>query len=523
MGSRKSANRAPRSRARAAERARCASSRAARRAAASGWVTRWSKPQVDPPKDFAIADVQKHCPLEPGAPPERIHAEPFLLEVCKKCDPAISQCSPTFRAYFKEQFVSKPVKAIMVDAFWYCFVDLYELDAAHKAEHNTVLHDRLGRAFATFCWGVEPSKNKDFFLQYFPYCLVAAITQAFKATFPGSAKQLEPEEVFSDYINAIICELFVHDSGSPHGQKLRSLMRANLFKPGDGGLRSAGGTRKPRRRKTHRWMDIERPGTGVEGGRYSVTATRPAQDLLTAKSPQVEFDEVFEQNVYSDHSFRDVEVPQRPMTGTADVEDWLSCTSPLIDYFLKATSSVPLDEQELINSTIRHTGVPTAGGKSSTGRRRSQLHRDDVRGLKPMGSYSKQAQYSVRMDKQGRRNYEKSKRAIATELEESKAMLKREQRKIRTARRSVLLEGRRAVKSFSNDIIGIQRSRSGQDTGMPEKQEELPGGVVLESIGGDFDFDLDPGEEQLAKTQNKEPQPQWLINLKKANGDLTAS
>ena len=480
-------------------------------------VTRWSKPQVDPPKDFAIADVQKHCPLEPGAPPETIDAEPFLQRVCTKVDPAISQCSPTFRKYFKDHFVSKPVKEIMVDAFWYCFVELFELNAAHKAEHNTVLHDRLGRAFATFCWNVEPSKNKDFFLQYFPYCLVAAITYTFKATFPGSAKQLEPEDEFSDYINAIVCELFVHDSGSPHGQKLRTLMRANLFKPGEGGLRSAGGTRKPRRRKTHRWMDIERPGTGVEGGRYSVTATRPAQDLLTAKSPQAEFDENFEQNVYSDHSFHDVEVPQRPMTGAADVEDWLSCTSPLIDYFLKATSDVPLNEQELINSTIRQTGAPTAGGRGGRRRMGGTLHRDDVRGLKPMGSYSKQAAYSMRVDKQGRRNYEKNKRETAVELEESKAMLKREQRKIRTARRSVLLEGRRAVKSFSNDIIGIQRRRSGLGTGEPEKQEELPGGVVLESIGGDFDFDMDPGEEQLAKTQPKDPKPQWLINLQKQN------
>ena len=96
-------------------------------------------------------------------------------------------------------------------------------------------------------------------------------------------------------------------------------------------------------------------------------------------------------------------------------------------------------------------------------------------------------------------------------------MLKNERRKIRAARRNVLMEGRRALKSFSNDIIGIQeRSRSGvAEDGLPGKQEELPGGVVLESIGSDFDFDLDPGEEHLATAVNREPKPQWLLNLQK--------
>ena len=478
-------------------------------------VTRWAKPQVDPPKDFSVSDVQKQGPLSPGQPPLQLGVAPFLESVCTACDPAISQCSPTFRRYFRQHFLSQGVRDITVDAFWYCFVELFEADADRRGEHNQVLHDRLGRKFATFCWGIDPCKNKDFFLQYFPYCLVAALSQAFRATFPGSAKQLEPEDEFADYINAIICELFVHDSGSPHGQKLRALMRGNLFKAADG----LGGAHRqkprPRRRKTHRWVDIERPGTGTESGTYSVTATRPAADLPTAKPPQVEFDEVFEQQVYSDHSFQDVGVPQRPMTGTCDVEEWRARTSPLIDYFLQATSSVPHDEQALLNSTVRHSMERGEAAASSSRRRTS--HRDDIRGAKPDGTYSKQAREAVRHARRAKRNYAKKKAEIQVELEESKVMLKKEKRKIRTARRSVLLEGRRAVKSFSNDIIGIQqRSRSGDaGDGLPEKQEELPGGVVLESIGGDFDFELDPGEEHLATSPVRDPKPQWLIALHK--------
>lgn len=475
-------------------------------------VTRWTKPQVDPPKDFAVADVQKEGPVDPGAPPLQLEPTPFLQSVCKACDPAISQCSPTFRRYFKQHFLSDGVQSIMVDAFWYCFVELFEADEDHRCSHNQVLHDRLGRNFATFCWGITPSRNKDFFLQYFPYCLVAALSQAFRAIFPGSAKQLEPEEEFADYINAITSELFVHDSGSPHGKKLRALMRENLFKKADGPRGSHRLKRQQRRRKTHRWIDIERPGTGTEG-RYAVTATRPAPELPTAKPPQVEFDEVFEQQVYSDHSFQDVGVPHRPMTGTCNVDEWRSRTSPLIDYFLQATSPVQQDSQALLDATMQRS-LSRTKAVSPTKRRTS--HRDDIRGSKPDGMYSKQAQEAVQQAREAKKNYAKKKAEIQTELEESKLMLKKERRKIRTARRSVLMEGRRALKSFSNDIIGIQeRNRTGTEDGLPGKQEELPGGVVLESIGGDFDFELDPGEEHLATTPIRAPKPQWLLNLHK--------
>lgn len=475
-------------------------------------VTKWTKPQVDPPKDFAVGDVQKAGPIDPDAPPLQLDPTPFLQSVRKACDPAISQCSPTFRQYFKQHFLSQGVQNIMIDAFWYCFVELFGANEDHRCSHNQVLHDRLGRNFATFCWGISPSKNKDFFLQYFPYCLVAALVRAFRATFPGSAKQLEPEEEFADYINAIICELFVHDSGSPHGKKLRALMRENLFKSGGSGGSHLRKTRL-RRRKTHRWVDIERPGTGTDGN-YSVTATRPAAELPTAKPPQVEFDEVFEQAVYSDHSFQDVGVPQRPMTGTCNVDEWRSRTSPLIDYFLQATSPVPHDEQALLDSTMQRS---TVRAKALSPTRRLTTHRDEIRGAKPDGTYSKQAREAVQLARDAKRNYAKKKAEIQVELEQSKLMLKQERRKIRAARRSVLMDGRRAIKSFSNDIIGIQeRSRSGvADDGLPEKQEQLPGGVVLESIGSDFDFELDPGEEHLATATVKGSKPQWLLALQK--------
>jgi hypothetical protein len=476
-------------------------------------VTKWARPQADPPKDFAVADVQKQGPVNPSAPPLQLEPTSFLQSVCTACDPAISQCSPTFRRYFKQHFLSEGVQGIMVDAFWYCFVELFESDEDQRCSHNQVLHDRLGRSFATFCWGITPSKNKDFFLQYFPYCLVAALSQAFKATFPGSAKQFEPEEEFADYINAIISELFVHDSGSPHGKNLRTLMRENLFKKADGPSGSHRRQRSLRRRKTHRWIDIERPGTGTDG-KYTITATRPTPDLPNAKPPQAEFDEVFEQQVYSDQSFKDVGVPQRPMTGTCNVDEWSSQTSPLIDYFLQATSPVPYDQQAHLNATMQRS---LDRAKALPPDRSRTSYRDEIRGAKADGGYSKQAREAVLQAREAKRNYAKKKAEIQIELEESRVMLQKERRKIRTARRSVLMDGRRALKSFSNDIIAIQeRSRSGVEKGgLPEKQEELPGGVVLESIGGDFDFELDPGEEHLATTPNRQPKPQWLVNLHK--------
>ena len=69
--------------------------------------------------------------------------------------------------------------------------------------------------------------------------------------------------MFADYINALVSELFVHQSGSPHGGNLRSVMRKNLFNPGSGGGGTSGtGRRRLRRRRTHRWMDIAQPDGG---------------------------------------------------------------------------------------------------------------------------------------------------------------------------------------------------------------------------------------------------------------------
>ena len=48
--------------------------------------------------------------------------------------------------------------------------------------------------------------------------------------------------------------------------------------------------------------------------------------------------------VYSDASFHDVEVPSRPMTGSCDVDEMLNGNSPLVDYFLRASSSSILRE-----------------------------------------------------------------------------------------------------------------------------------------------------------------------------------
>jgi|EP01047_Picozoa_sp_COSAG01_P052393 hypothetical protein len=59
------------------------------------------------------------------------------------------------------------------------------------------------------------------------------------------------------------------------------------------------------------------------------------------------------------------------------------------------------------------------------------------------------------------------------------------------ARRQILRQGGRGLKSFSNDIIERQSRPAGRDSA--GQQEELPGGIQLESIGGNFDWSLDPG------------------------------
>ena len=125
----------------------------------------WVKPRVDPPKDFSVEDVQKRCPLDPQAPPLTIDAADCLRAVAAKCEGKLGQATPSFRRFFKQHILSRAVQDIMVSTFWFCCVELFEASDEARAEHNGALHDRLARAFATFCWGVEPSQNKDFFLQ----------------------------------------------------------------------------------------------------------------------------------------------------------------------------------------------------------------------------------------------------------------------------------------------------------------------------------------------------------------------
>lgn len=188
-------------------------------------MTKWRKPQVDEvEKDYAISDLLQHSPLDADSPALDIDAVASLKIVARACEGAISSCTPGFGKYFRRYIASDAVVRIFIDAFWYCFVALFESEGTRE-QHNTVLKMRMAKAFTTFCWGLKHGKKKDFFLQYFPYALVAAIHLTFKQTFPGSASQLEPSDEFSDYLNAVISELFVHESGSAHGQALRKLAR----------------------------------------------------------------------------------------------------------------------------------------------------------------------------------------------------------------------------------------------------------------------------------------------------------
>jgi len=240
---------------------------------------------------------------------------------------------------------------------------------------------------------------------------------------------------------------------------------------------------------------------------------RPPSDLPTAKPPQVEFDENFSEMVYSDLSFHDVEVPSRPMTGSCDVDEMLNGNSPLVDYFLKATSTRVVDEDSL-RSSVNPKHV-----------KRLAAHRDEVRGIKPDGVYSAQAAHAVRSSKRAERSYRRSRAEVAEQLEQSTQMLRSERRKIRQSRRAVLQQGRRAVAQFANEILDKQRGAGETADGLPERQQELPGGVVLESIGGELPprpgskswqgFSKELASEQLADLRPAKPAPGWLVNLRR--------
>ena len=217
--------------------------------------------------------------------------------------------------------------------------------------------------------------------------------------------------------------------------------------------------------------------------------------------------------VYSDASFHDVEVPSRPMTGSCDVDEMLNGNSPLVDYFLRATSSRVVDEESL-RSSVNPKHV-----------KRLAAHRDEVRGIKPDGVYSAQAAHAVRSSKRAERSYSLARAEVAEQLEQSTQMLRSERRKIRQSRRAVLQQGRRAVAQFANEILDKQRGAGETANGLPERQQELPGGVVLESIGGELpprpgskrwgEFGKELGSEQLCSVSRKSATPTWLANLRR--------
>ena len=157
--------------------------------------------------------------------------------------------------------------------------------------------------------------------------------------------------------------------------------------------------------------------------------------------------------------------------------------------------------------------------------KRLAAHRDEVRGIKPDGVYSAQAAHAVRSSKRAERSYSLARAEVAEQLEQSTQMLRSERRKIRQSRRAVLQQGRRAVAQFANEILDKQRGAGETANGLPERQQELPGGVVLESIGGELpprpgskrwgEFGKELGSEQLCSVSRKSATPTWLANLRR--------
>ena len=166
---------------------------------------------------------------EDGTPPVDIDATTLLSDVVRLLDNSMDGSGKGFTQFYRRYMVSAEAKRLLVDSFWYVSVCLF--DHTNKLAAAALLK-RLSRTYSVFVYGMAGGKHKDFFLQYFPYTIVQAIDRGYRTYFPSSGHLYTT--AFFERVHAIICTLFVHDSGGGHGRRLREALREKLFSPKKG-------------------------------------------------------------------------------------------------------------------------------------------------------------------------------------------------------------------------------------------------------------------------------------------------
>lgn len=164
-----------------------------------------------------------------GTPPVEIDAAKLLGDVVWLLDSSMAGCTAAFATFYRKYTISEEARKLLIDSFWYVSVCLF--DQTHTKAAAALLK-RLSRTYSVFMYGMPPGRDKDMFLQYFPYIIVQGIESAYRLYFPSSGSLYTP--AFFDRVHALVSTLFVHDTGGGHGRGLRDAMRDKLFNPKNG-------------------------------------------------------------------------------------------------------------------------------------------------------------------------------------------------------------------------------------------------------------------------------------------------
>ena len=164
-----------------------------------------------------------------GTPPVEIDADTLLHDVVRVLDSSMAGCTAAFAAFYRKYTTSEEAVKLLVDSFWYVSVCLF--DQTHTKAAAALLK-RLSRTYSVFMYGMPPGRDKDVFMQYFPYIIVQGIERAYRLYFPSSGSLYTP--AFFDRVHALVSTLFVHDTGGGHGRGLRTALREKLFNPKNG-------------------------------------------------------------------------------------------------------------------------------------------------------------------------------------------------------------------------------------------------------------------------------------------------
>jgi hypothetical protein len=164
-----------------------------------------------------------------GTPPVEIDAAKLLGDVVRVLDSSMAGCTAAFAAFYRNYTTSEEAMKLLVDSFWYVSVCLFDQTNTKAA---AALLKRLSRTYSVFMYGMPPGRDKDVFMQYFPYIIVQGIESAYRSYFPSSGSLYTP--AFFDRVHALVSTLFVHDTGGGHGRGLRTALREKLFNPKNG-------------------------------------------------------------------------------------------------------------------------------------------------------------------------------------------------------------------------------------------------------------------------------------------------